>query len=250
MRADLTKRVYLYADETGNLDYHGSPNPRGGGASTFFGFGTATFCSDNHGDDLLGGLHLRAKGSKAGIKLTRGFHACDDSHRTRSEMFAEIKRQGPRFDTTFLYKANAYQTIKDAGPMRLYKMAWYLHLKEIAARVAAPGDELFVVVAEFGTKGIRRAAYEAVEEVCQQIDRNITLCVWTAQSSWGLQVADYGLWATQRILEGKTCTWYEPCIKPTLRSVFTPWGRPEPLNPAIPPIGVGSPPLEDLSPDS
>lgn len=222
----MTKRIYLYADETGNLDYQGSPNPKGGGASTYFGFGTATFTTEKHGDDLLGGLHLRAQLAQEEVKLTRGFHACDDSHRTRSDMFTEIKRQQPRFDTTFLYKANAYPNVKDAGPMRLYKMAWYLHLKEIALRVSEPDDELFVIVAEFGTKRVRKTAYEAVREVCEQIDRNITLCVWTAPSSWGLQVADYGLWAVQRHLEGKKCTWFDPCIKPNLASLFTPWGQP------------------------
>lgn len=150
----MTKRIYLYADETGNLDYEGSPNPKGGGASTYFGFGTATFTTKNHGDDLLGGLQLRTEIAKKEINLTKGFHACDDSNKTRSEMFAEIQKQAPRFDTTFLYKANAYPNIKRAGPMRLYKMAWFLHLKEIAVRVSEPEDELFVIVAEFGTKRV------------------------------------------------------------------------------------------------
>ncbi|AYX81309.1 MULTISPECIES: DUF3800 domain-containing protein [Corynebacterium] len=222
----MAKRVYLYADETGNLDYTGTPNPQGGGASTYFGFGTATFSTDHHGDNLLQGLHLRAQCAKQNMKLTRGFHAVDDSARTRNEMFQEIKRQAPRFDTTFLYKSNAYESVKQAGPMRLYKMAWYLHLKEIALQVSRPEDELFVIVAEFGTKGIRKAAFEAVHDVCQQIKRNITLCVWTSQSAWGLQVADYGLWAVQRHLEGKKCSWYKPCIEPTLASTFTPWGMP------------------------
>lgn len=225
-KTQLTKRVYLYADETGNLDYEGSPNPQGGGASTYFGFGTATFDTKNHGDDLLAGLHLRAKGAKAGIKLTKGFHACDDSNKTRNEMFSEIKNQAPRFDTTFLYKSNAYQNVKEQGPMRLYKMAWYMHLKQIALQVSEPNDELYVVVAEFGTKGFRQAAHDAVSDVCNQINRNITLCVWTAQSAWGLQVADYGLWAVQRHLEGRQCSWYKPCIEPTLQSIFTPWGQP------------------------
>lgn len=226
MKTPLTKRIYLYADETGNLDYQGSPNPQGGGASTYFGFGTATFTTENHGDDLLGGLHLRAQMANKDVKLTKGFHACDDSNKTRSEMFTEIQKQAPRFDTTFLYKANAYPTIKNAGPMRLYKMAWFLHLKEIAVRVAEPDDELFVIVAEFGTKRVRKTAYEAVKDVCEQINRDITLCVWTAPSSWGLQVADYGLWAVQRHLEGKKCSWFNPCIKPNLASLFTPWGQP------------------------
>lgn len=222
----MPNRIYLYADETGNLDYNGTPNPQGGGASTYFGFGTAAFKTENHGNDLLQGLHLRASRSKEGIKLARGFHAVDDSQKTRNEMFRLIKHQAPRFDATFLYKSNAYPSVRNKGPMHLYKLAWYLHLKEIALQVSEPGDELYVIVAEFGTKGIRTAAYEAVSEVCTQVNRDITLCVWTAQSAWGLQVADYGLWAVQRHLEGKNCSWYEPCIEPTLASLFTPWGRP------------------------
>ena len=46
-------------------------------------------------------------------------------------MFAEIQRQSPRIDTTFLYKANAYQYVRDAGPLRLYKMAFFLHLSPL-----------------------------------------------------------------------------------------------------------------------
>ncbi len=216
--------IYLYADETGNLDYDGSPNPHGGGASTYFGFGTATFTGD-HGAHLLEGLHLRAAHEKAGTKLPNGFHACNDSHRTRSAMFRTIQNQRPRFDTTFLYKKNAYDSVKQQGGLYLYKLAWFQHMKTIARQVASPDDDLYVITAEFGTKRIHRAVDEALQDVCAQIDRNITLCVWRSASSWGLQVADYGLWATQRVLEGRTCSWFAQCIEPTLESVFTPWGR-------------------------
>ena len=176
----MAKRVYLYADETGNLDYEGTPNPRGGGASTYFGFGTAAFDTQHHGDDLLQGLHLRASCAKEGISLAKGFHAVDDSSRTRNEMFHLIQEQAPRFDTTFLMKANAYAGVRVDGPMRLYKLAWFLHLKQVALQVSRPEDELYVVVAEFGTKSTRRAASEAVADVCAQINRNITLCVDSA----------------------------------------------------------------------
>lgn len=217
-------RIYLYADETGNLDYDGKPDPSGGGASSYFGFGTATF-TDNHSANLLDGLHLRADVTKQGLELPNGFHACNDSAHTRNEMFAAIARQAPRFDVTFLAKSKAYDPIKADGSMRLYKMAWWLHIKEIALRVAGPDDELFVIAAEFGTKRTRRVAESALRDVCDQVDRNITLCIWKAPTSWGLQVADYGLWATQRKLEGKKCTWFDPCIKPTLETEFFPWGR-------------------------
>jgi len=56
-------------------------------------------------------------------------------------------------------------------------------------------------------------------------DRDIVLCIWKSSSSWGLQMADYGLGAVQRVLEGKTCSWYEPCILPTLHTAFPPWGK-------------------------
>lgn len=49
--------VYLYADETGNLDYAGSGKT---GASDYFGFGTAVYY-DDHGSQLMQGLRLRTK---------------------------------------------------------------------------------------------------------------------------------------------------------------------------------------------
>ncbi len=66
-----------------------------------------------------------------------------------------------------------------------------------------------------------------LDDVCSQFanDRTITLCVWDAPSSRGVQVADYGLWATQRVLENRECSWYAPFVLPTLGSLYAPWGR-------------------------
>ncbi|WP_199521156.1 hypothetical protein [Jiangella anatolica] len=159
------------------------------------------------------------------MKLPRGFHAKNDSPATRWQMFAVVKAQAPRFDMTFLCKANAYPSVQARGEMYLYQMAWYLHFKEVARQVAGPRDRLFAIVSSFGTKARATAARKAMAEVCAQVHRQIVLCVWDGPTSWGLQVADYGLWAAQRVLEGKRCSWYEPCVKATQRSFFTPWGR-------------------------
>lgn len=211
----------MYADETGNLDYDGEAKE---GASAYFGFGTAIFTGD-HGRALFEGLRLRARLEHEGVRLTEGFHAVNDAPRTRNEMFALVQEQAPRFDTTFLYKANAIPRVRAAGEMRLYQMAWYLHFKEIAIRVSTPSDTLFVIAGSFGTKARSTAARAALADVCSQVNRDIILCVWRAATSWGLQVADYGLWATQRQLEGKTCSWFPHCVEPTLESIFLPWGR-------------------------
>lgn len=211
----------MYADETGNLDY----SPQGkAGATDYFGFGTAVF-PDDHGQHLFGGLQLRASLEAKGLHLPKGFHAINDAKQTKSDMFALICDQAPRFDTTFLYKANAYDYVRARGEMYLYKMAWFLHFKQIATQVCGPEDHLCVIVSTIGTSARRQLAKAALEEVCAQVSRSITLCYWDAATSWGLQVADYGLWAVQRHVTGKKCEWFEPYVKPTLQSRYMPWGQ-------------------------
>jgi hypothetical protein len=211
--------LYMYADETGDLDMTGSA-----GASRYFGFGTAVF-SDGHGHQLWEGLQLRCALEARGVRLPRGFHAKNDSHATRTEVFDLIRRQGPRFDTTFLLKANAYDRIKRQGPVSLYKMAWFLHFKEVSRQVSRSGDRLYVIIGMLQTNNKRDAIRHALEDVCAQVgDREIVPCIWDAPSSWGIQVADYGLWAVQRRLEGRPCSWFDTCVSPTLESTFTPWG--------------------------
>lgn len=211
----------MYADETGDLDMTGSV-----GTSRYFGFGTAVFNGD-HGRELWQGLQLRAELERNGVNVPRGLHAKNDSYATRDEVFDVIRRQGPRLDTTFLCKANAYPYIREAGPSRLYKLAWYLHFKEIVRHVSRPRDTLYVIAATLSTNRKTMNARAALADVCQQTaqGREIVLCVWDAPSAWGIQVADYGLWAVQRILEGRICKWYDDCIRPTLQSTFMPWGQ-------------------------
>lgn len=213
--------VFIYADETGDLDMSGRV-----GTSSYFGFGTAIL-PDGHGDVLWEGLRLRCHLEQRGVRMPSGMHAKNDSHATRDEVFGLIRRQAPRFDTTFLLKSRANESIREAGPVRLYKMAWYLHFNEIVRRVSDPGDSVFVVVASLKTHSKRDAIRAALVDVCDQSsrDREIIPCIWDASSSWGIQVADYGLWATQRVLEGRPCSWYESCVAPTLRSRLTPWGH-------------------------
>lgn len=216
--------VFLYADETGNLDYEAGV---GNGESPYFGFGTAAFTGD-HGAQLFRGLATRAALSAAGLDLPGGFHAKNDTTLTRQAMFDLIQASAPRFDMTFLCKPNAYQSVKDRGQMYLYKMAWYLHLKEVALRVSSSTDKLYVVAGTFGTKRRATEARQALTDVCHQVNRDITLCVWESASSWGLQVADYGLWAAHRNMVGRSSGWFHDAVEPNIRTSFRPWGEPRP----------------------
>lgn len=211
----------MYADETGDLDLTGAP-----GTSAYFGFGTAVF-SGEHGAFLGQALSLRCSLEAKGINLPRGFHAKNDSYATRTDVFALIAQQRPRFDVTFLAKANAYETVRARGQMYLYQLAWYLHLKATVARVCMPGDTLYVIAATLTTNKKAGSARTALANVCRQVahGRQVVLCVWDASSSWGVQVADYGLWATQRALENRPCPWFGSSVQPTLATHFYPWGK-------------------------
>ncbi|MFJ4175010.1 DUF3800 domain-containing protein [Microbacterium sp. NPDC089696] len=222
--------IHLYADETGNLDYKAPTSPTESG---YFGFGTAMFV-DEHGGAIWRGHELRTGLADKGMQLPGGFHAKNDSVATRTEMFDVIRELGPRIDTTFLYKPNAYEYVKAKGQMYLYKLAWYLHIKEVVLRVSSRSDRLVIVAGSFGTHQRATQAREAIRDVCDQIDRRITLCVWDSPTSWGLQVADYALWGVHRHLVGKGGAWYHDAIAPSLATTFRPWGvAPEKMS-AIP----------------
>jgi hypothetical protein len=218
--------VFLYADETGNLDY----NPTGkAGASKYFGVGTAVFSRD-HGTELWNGMRLRAElsGTAIGqttVALPKGFHAKDDRFEIRQRVYQEIDRQAPRFDATIMTKANAYDYVRARGDMWLYKYTFHLHLKRIAPIVTEPGDTLYVIVATLGTAKKQRLAQLALEDVCRQTGIQIVLCVWDSATSWGLQVADYGLWALQRKLNSGDDSWHSRYIENHEEIVKFPWGR-------------------------
>lgn len=151
----------------------------------------------------------------------------DDRRQTRDEVYQVIKEQAPRFDTTFLEKAKAYPGVKAKGQTYLYQLAWYLHFKEISRQVTTPGDTLYVAVATLGTAARKTAFRQAIENVCMQAApslRNVHVAHWDSASSWGLQVADYGLWAVQRRLE-RGDDQYMWAIQPTLASQFLPFDR-------------------------
>ncbi len=214
--------TYMYADETGNLDYNlGEDSPK------YFGIGTAP------GPPVTARTCGRPPPSRfrhagAGVACPAGYHAKNDSHATRAEVYVLIRRQAPRFDTTFLAKANAYPHVRARGETYLYRLAWFLHFKEIARQVAGPGDTLHVAAATLGTKARRKRAFQnAISEVCHDhapVGCTVVVAHWDSASSWGLQVADYALWAVQRQLERDDPS-YMTAVAPTLRSQFLPWGR-------------------------
>jgi hypothetical protein len=211
--------VYMYADETGNLDYNIAA-----GGSRYFGIGTATWPSDP-AQHLWQSERMRFGHAQVGVQVAKGYHAADDTRGTRREVYEVIRQQAPRFDMTFLEKQHAYPGVKAKGQAYLYQLAWYLHFKEIAKQVTSPGDTLYVAVATLGTAARKTAFSAAIDHVCSTAKpnlREIVVAHWDSATCWGLQVADYGLWAVQRHVERGDET-YMPYVRPGLKSIFMPF---------------------------
>ena len=84
--------------------------------------------------------------------------------------------------------------------MCLYKMAWFLHFKHVAPRIAEKTDRLMVVAASLGTKKKKSAFHRAVDDVVWQVSpcHSYRVAFWSMESDPCLQVADYCTWAIQR----------------------------------------------------
>ncbi|MGC7095392.1 DUF3800 domain-containing protein [Amycolatopsis lurida] len=218
--------VYLYMDETGDFDMSGSRK-----ASSHFGLGSALFVGD-HRQQVWEGMQLRFQLEAEGNQLPKGLHAHQDQKKVRYRVFDLLAQHRPRLDVTLLRKDRAYSTVLariKADQYHLYEMAWYLHFKFLARYViprhlVSPDDRVFIIAASLGEGNKKKERVRAaLESVCEQFPRlNLTLCVWDSTTSWGLQVADYGLWTTYRRVRDGFCQHYATAF-PSLHTVFRPW---------------------------
>jgi hypothetical protein len=184
-------RVYVFADESGDLVFNNTPE-----ASKYFILTTVTSPDCTVGSALL---ELRRELAWEGLGLDREFHATTDQQAIRDRVFATLSNHSFRIDSTILEKRKSQPQMR-VSQQRFYQYAWFYHFKHIADRIAKPADELLVVGASYGTKKLRNAFYEAVRDVVNQVSPTLTYKVasWSAHSEPCLQVADYCSWAIQR----------------------------------------------------
>lgn len=136
-------RVYVFGDEAGDLVF----KPPGRGISRYFAIGTVTLADCSIGDQVL---NLRRELAWHGVVLDQ-FHATSDKQRVRDRVFDIIAGSDLRFDVTILDKRKA-QPQYSGDPVRFYKLAWYLHFKYVAPKIAGFSDELLVVASKLQIK--------------------------------------------------------------------------------------------------
>jgi hypothetical protein len=206
---------YVFADEAGNFDF-----TLNAGASRYFILCTVTLVdSCKVGDDLLA---LRRGLGWKGLHLDSVFHASYDPQAVRDEVFNLLQVSYFRVDATIVEKRKTQPHLQ--SERALYKMAWYLHFKFVAQKIANRSDRLFVTAASLGTKKKRAAFHAAVDDVVDQVSpcRSYRVAFWPMESDPCLQVADYCTWAIQRKWERNDTRSYD-LIKPKVRTEYEVW---------------------------
>jgi len=187
-------RVHVFADEGGNFDFS-----RRKGASRYFILTTVTLANCTIAEDLLA---LRRQLAWDGHELTQEFHATEDQQAVRDAVFGVLAGHEFQVDATIFDKSKTQPHLQnEAG---FYKLAWSYHFRNLAPRILAPNDELFVVAAALGTRRLRAIFRQAVDDVVSQGigPARFRTQFWPAASDPCLQVADYCCWAVQRKWEG------------------------------------------------
>jgi hypothetical protein len=206
--------IYVFADEAGNFDFTLSQ-----GASRYFVLTTVMMRDCSIGERLLA---LRRDLTWRGYHLPDGFHATEDAQAVRDDVFEIIKDADLRVDSTVFDKRKAMPHLQSEA--RLYKIAWFLHFKYVAPRIAGRTDRLMVTAASIGTKQRRQRFHDAVQDVVQQVStaHSFKTAFWVCGSDPCLQVADYCCWAVQRKWErGHTLS--HELIQAQIRSEIDIW---------------------------
>lgn len=204
----------MFADEAGNFDFSVQQ-----GASRYFILATVTADHCRFGDRLL---ELRRELGWRGLHLERVFHATEDPQAVRDEVFAALSPMTLRVDATILEKRKAQPHLQ--SEQGLYKMAWFLHFKHVAPRIATRSDRLMVVASRLGTKKKRGSFHSAIDDVVDQVApcHAYRVAFWPNESDPCLQVADYCTWAIQRKWERDDTRSYE-LIEDKIASEFDVW---------------------------
>lgn len=210
--------IFIYLDETGVPDW--SPTAD----SPYFGFGSAVI-GEGHAAALHSITQLRASLDPKHANVKEGFHANNDRGQTRALVYERIANMDVSFHSTFFAKGNAYPYVQKRSKLWFYKYALFTHLRALIPTVTSPRDEVYVIAAHLELAAKRQAVWAALEDVCAQVSgtRTVQPHIWLSASSPGLQIADYGLWARQRLLLKGALAEH---IREPMRAKFKPWAAP------------------------
>lgn len=208
------KRVHVFADESGNLDFHAPGRKRD--ATRYFILTTVTAPDFSFGTELL---EFRRELAWQGVGVSEEWHATENNHKLRDLVFDKLLEVDFTVDATIYEKAKVAEYYRTGTRHNFYRFAWHWHFAHIAPLLVNRGDELFVMSASYGDKKIRQQCHEAVEDVTKMCapDVHVRTVHWRDDSDPCLTIADYASWAIFRKWERLTPKYYN-LIKSRIRT--------------------------------
>lgn len=189
-------RRYLFADESGDLEFARKPN-----VSKFYIIGAISLDPTKCGQELFD-LRRQLIWDKQPVR--EFFHASEDKQVIRDAVFRFLQTIDMSIYATVMEKSKAQPQVR-ASKERFYQYGWYYLLKYVAPKIVGKDDELLVTAATVGTKKAQASFTSAVNDVLAQttpLPRNRWATYFCKSATDPcLQVADYCIWAIQRRFE-------------------------------------------------
>jgi hypothetical protein len=202
--------VYLFFDESGNLDF----SPSG---TRYYCFGALTTRDPGGLTHIL--TELRYKLTDEGNEL-EAFHAAEDKQYVRNRVFEAIGAIGNfDFDAVIVEKRKTNPVLHDQA--RFYpKFAGYL-LEHVFRRYSDPTERIIVITDRLPLKRHRDAVEKTFKQFIKQKlgDRPFSIVHHSSAAHACLQAADYCMWAVYKKWSVADRRSYD-LVKPFLKSEF------------------------------
>lgn len=200
--------VYLFFDESGNLDF-------GPSGTRYFCVGTLATRDPAALERALGALRYALLAE--GVEL-EAFHAAEDRQAVRDRVFAAMAGVGGfDVDALVVEKAAVPADLRDEA--RFYPECAERLLAPVFARYADPRERVVVVTDRLPLKRTKQAVEKAFKLFIRRRlgDRPFSVVHHASAAHAGLQAADYALWAVYRKWQGGDERSYA-LVAPFLRS--------------------------------
>lgn len=200
--------VYLFFDESGNLDF-------GLKGTRYFCVGTLTTRDPAALERALGALRYDLLAE--GVEL-EAFHAAEDRQAVRDRVFAVMADVGGfDVDALIVDKARVPEDIRSEA--RFYPECAERLLAPVFARYADPHERVVVITDRLPLKRTKQAVEKAFKLFIRSHlgARSFSVLHHTSAAHAGLQAADYALWAVYRRWQGGDARSHA-LITPYLRS--------------------------------
>jgi hypothetical protein len=185
--------VYLFFDESGNLDFSGN-------GSRWFCFGALTL--RDPGPLTAAFTRLRYGFLEQGLELEH-FHAAEDRQAVRNQVFGALAAVGGfEFDVLMAEKSLTPAELRD--PFEFYAHLGYVLVDSVLDRYRDVDEPVVVITDSLPlqrkSKALAKAFRGAIKDSLG--DRPFCIAHHNSATHAGLQAVDYCTWAVQRRLRG------------------------------------------------